>query len=125
MNTGIGPNGAIIDNSGLMDLLKKDADFASMSNLEKLKWGEELNDKVGQALAWLDIGNQLEDTGKTEGPITFTAKDAQGNVHTVTGTVNSDGSVTTADGATYSGVYQNYDGSYITSEEWIDPASMQ
>jgi hypothetical protein len=53
MNTGIGPNGAIIDNSGLMDLLKKDADFASMSNLEKLKWGEELNDKVGQALTWL------------------------------------------------------------------------
>ena len=125
MSTGIGPNGAIIDNSGLMDLLKKDADFASMSKLEKLRWGEELNDKVGQALAWLDIGNQLEDIGKTEGPITFTAKDAQGNVHTVTGTVNSDGSVTTAEGATYSGVYQNYDGSYTTSEEWIDPATIQ
>jgi hypothetical protein len=46
MGSGIDENGVIIDGSALMNLLKTDSQYASMSNLEKLKWAEELNDTV-------------------------------------------------------------------------------
>jgi hypothetical protein len=46
MEYGIDSNGMIVDGSALMNLLKDNSEYASMSNLEKLTWAEELNDTV-------------------------------------------------------------------------------
>ena len=117
MGSGIDENGIIVG-SDLWTLLTTQEDYASMSNLEKLQWAEDLKDLVAQAIQWLTVGNSTEALLKAgeiaEGDsITFTTADGR----QVTGTIQADGTVL-ADGKTYSDVYRNYDGSYVTTENY-------
>jgi hypothetical protein len=55
-----------------------------------MKWLEELENQVAQAIGYLSLSRQLEEIGTKEGTkITFT--DAEGNTHT--GTVDKNGNV--------------------------------
>ena len=118
MHEGIDENGVIIDGSALMEKLKTDQDYASKSNLEKLEWAESLNDTAAQALQWLQVGRQVENLDMEGQTIEFTTKDGK----TVKGKIDKEGNVTTKDGMVYEGVYQNYDGTFKTEENWKDPS---
>jgi hypothetical protein len=116
MDEGIGSDGIKVDSS-LWTLLSESDDYASMSRLEQLKWGEELNDNVAEALLWLTTGGRstkgLIDTGELSAgdAISFDTKDGE----TLEGTVQEDGTVE-ANGKIYSDVYQDSDGNYMTTE---------
>ena len=119
MTKGIGPNGIEV-NSELWTLMTNAEEYASKSVLEGLSWGNELNKQVRDGLGWLRVGQDTEsllaDNTLSEGQeITFKV----GN-NTLTGTLNADGTVS-AEGNTYSGVFRNYDGSFMTDEEYKAP----
>jgi hypothetical protein len=111
MDEGIDANGIKVGSS-LWELLAGQQDYASMSNLEKLEWANNLVDTAAQALLWIKSGNQLENLEMEGKTISFT--NADGKV--IKGTVGKDGSVTAEDGAVYKDVYRNYDGTYLTDE---------
>ena len=84
-----------------------------MSEIAKMEWLNDTNNMIAQALAYLEIGRQLEDIGSKAGTqIEFTTADGR----VLTGIINSDGSVTASDGSTYNNVYQGYDGKYYAGE---------
>jgi hypothetical protein len=57
---------------------------------------------IAQALAYLEVGRQLEDIGVAAGTqIDFTTSDGR----TLSGTVNEHGDVVTADGQVYNNVF--------------------
>ena len=115
--TGIDEDG-IISGSDLGDLLKSSANFKGMSELEKVDWLETLEDTASQALHWLEVGNQLENLDMKGKKIDFTTADGT----KLSGTIDKDGNIT-ADGKTYKNIYRNYDGTYVTREEYekIEP----
>ena len=120
MTQGIGPNG-IIAGSELENLLMESANFRAMSEIEKMNWLKELEDNVAKAVEWLKIGNSvssLKDQGdlKKGDKVTFTTADNK----TLTGKVNSKGQVV-VDGQVYEGVYRNFDGNYVTDENYKKP----
>ena len=117
MSSGIDENGIVIG-SDLYQLLAQNEDYPSMSNLEKLKWAEELVDQVAQAVQWLAVGNSTEALIKkgelSKGQqITFTTK----NGDEVTGTLQDNGDVIDSQGNTYTGVYRDQEGNWVTEEE--------
>ena len=120
MTYGIGPSG-IIAGSELEKLLMESANFRAMSEIEKMNWLKELEDNVAKAVEWLKIGNStssLKDQGdlKKGDKVTFTTADNK----TLTGKVNSKGQVV-VDGQVYEGVYRNFDGNYVTDENYKKP----
>ena len=117
MENGIDENGVIIG-SNLFDLLARSDEYVSKSVLEQLQWAADLKDMVAQAIQWLQVGRQLENLEMAGQSIEFTTADG----HTLTGTVNDDGSVTANDGKTYNDVYQNYNGAYMTQETKGNPS---
>ena len=123
MNTSMDDDG-IKAGSELEALLMDAASFEGMSNLEKMKWLEELENNVAMAIQWLMVGNStkgLLSTGqvKKDQSITFTTKDGK----PVTGTVQEDGTVKTSTGEVYKDVYRSYDGkTFYTTEDYIEPA---
>ena len=109
--------GTLVHGSELENLLKTGEAWDSLSEEGQMKWLEELENQVAQAIGYLSLSRQLEEIGTKEGTkITFT--DAEGNTHT--GTVDKNGNVVVknADGSTttWKDVYQSYDGSYQTLE---------
>jgi hypothetical protein len=56
MKTGISAIGNLIDGSELSELLKSDAGWSAMSALEKMKWLEDTNDTIADAVSWLKLG---------------------------------------------------------------------
>lgn len=122
MDEGINADGGLIRGSDLEALLQDSANFKGMSELGKVKWLEELENNLAEALKWLQVGNStkaLLDSGelKKGQKVTFTTSDGK----KVTGTLNEDGSITTKDGKTYKDVYKNYDGTYVTKEKFQEP----
>ena len=122
MDEGINADGGLIRGSDLETLLQDSANFKGMSELGKVKWLEELENNLAEALKWLQVGNStkaLLDSGelKKGQKVTFTTSDGK----KVTGTLNEDGSITTKDGKTYKDVYKNYDGTYVTKEKFQEP----
>ena len=115
--TGIDDDG-IISGSDLEELLKDSANFKGMSELEKVDWLETLEDTAAQALHWLEVGNQLENLDMKDNKIDFITADGT----KLSGTIDKDGNIT-ADGKTYKNIYRNYDGTYVTREEYekIEP----
>ena len=114
---GVSDTGELLEGSYLADLLKGDSGWQAMSQLEKMNWLDELTNNVKQAVIYLAHEQQLEseNVGITSGTITFT--NAKGE--TLTGTVQSDGSVRVASGNgyyTYTDVFRQYDGSFHTYE---------
>lgn len=112
---GVDATGALIHGSELEALLQKSESFAGMSKLEKMDWLDELTNTVKQGVIYLAHEQQLENIGIKSGNITFT--NAKGE--TLTGTVQSDGSVRVSSGNgyyTYTDVFQQYDGTFHTLE---------
>ena len=122
MGKGMDDDG-IIPGSELQNLLKEAANFEGMSELQKMDWLENLENNVAQAIQWLMVGNSskmLLSTGqiKENQKITFTTRDGQ----TVTGTVQSDGTIKTDTGEVYKDVYRSFDGkTFYTNEDYIAP----
>ena len=122
MNEGVDSLGNLIEGSELETLLKTSEGFLGMSELEKVKWLEDLENEVAEGFKWLRVGNSMKsllDSGVLNKgqSVTFTTKDGK----VVTGTLNDDGSVTTSDGKTYKNVYRSYDGTYKTTENYQTP----
>lgn len=115
MQDGVNAAGALIHGSELVEILGSAEGWDAMSEIQKMNWLSELEETSKQALQYFSQQRQLETIGKTSGTITFT--NANGEV--LTGTVQGDGSVVVSGNGgtyTYSGVYQNYDGTYRTLE---------
>lgn len=110
-------DGKIDPSSPLGKLLTANSDWKSMSEQQKATWVDDLEQTIMSGLAWI-IGEgssrQLEKIDGIAGK-TVTFRNSKGE--TLTGTVNKDGSVTTADGETYKDVVQMFNGDYTTAEE--------
>ena len=113
MDDGLDKDAGLVRGSRLEEILKNSDNFTGMSEIAKMEWLNDTNNMIAQALAYLEIGRQLEDIGAKAGSqIEFTTADGR----VLTGIVNSDGSVTASDGSTYNNVYQGYDGKYYAGE---------
>ena len=117
MDEGLDVDNGLVRGSRLEELLKNAEGFQGMSAIKQMEWMKDTNNMIAQALAYLEIGRQLEDIGMQSGSqIEFTTSDGR----TLTGTVNADGSVTASDGQTYNNVFQGYDGKYYAGENIAD-----
>lgn len=117
MDEGLDKDTGLVRGSRLEDLLKSADGYKGMSEISKMEWLNDTNNMIAQALAYLEIGRQLEDIGVGAGTeIEFTTSDGR----VLTGTVNSDGSVLGSDGKTYNNVFQGYDGKYYAGENIAD-----
>ena len=113
MATGVDAVTGLIPGSNLAQLLQNEAGFKGMSAIGQMEWMNETNNMIAQALAYLELGRQLENIGVEAGTeIEFVTADGQ----TLTGTVDENGVVTTADGTKYDNVYQTYDGTFRAGE---------
>lgn len=116
MATGVDAVIGLIPGSELEQLLQNEAGFKGMSAIGKMEWMNETNNMIAQALAYLELGRQLEDIGVKAGTkIEFVTADGQ----KLTGTVDKDGVVTTANGKKYDNVYQTYDGTFRAGENIV------
>lgn len=117
MDEGLDPDGGLVRGTRLESILKSAEGYEGMSEIAKMEWMNDTNNMIAQALAYLEIGRQLEDIGVGQGAqIEFTTTDGR----KLTGTVNADGSVTGSDGKTYNNVFQGYDGNYYAGENIAD-----
>lgn len=113
MDEGLDQENGLVRGSRLEAILKNAEGFKGMSEIAKMEWMNDTNNMIAQALAYLEIGRQLEDIGTKPGSqIEFTTSDGR----KLTGTVNEDGSVTASDGKIYNNVFQGYDGKYYAGE---------
>jgi hypothetical protein len=89
-------------------MLKNGEDFAGLSNLSKEEWQQELATQI--ALSYKHI---TEERRAQEGQtITFKTSDGK----TFSGVANEKGNIT-SNGYTYTGVHQNEEGEWVTSEK--------
>lgn len=119
MQEGVNAAGALIKGSELVSILGSAEGWDAMSEIQQMNWLSQLEETSKQALQYFAQQRQLENVGKKSGSITFTNANGQ----TLTGTVQSNGSVkvSTRSGTyTYKDVYQNYDGTYHTLEGQSD-----
>jgi TP901 family phage tail tape measure protein len=119
MQEGVNAAGALIKGSELVSILGSAEGWDAMSEIQQMNWLSQLEETSKQALQYFAQQRQLENIGKKSGSITFTNANGQ----TLTGTVQSDGSVKVSTGSgtyTYKDVYQNYDGTYRTLEGQSD-----
>lgn len=117
MDDGLDKDTGLVRGSRLEEILKSAEGYKGMSEIAKMEWMNDTNNMIAQALAYLEIGRQLEDIGtQTGSQIEFATSDGR----VLTGTVNDDGSVTASDGQTYNNVFQGYDGKYYAGENIAD-----
>ena len=117
MDEGLDVDNGLVRGSRLEELLKNAEGFQGMSTIKQMEWMKDTNNMIAQALAYLEIGRQLEDIGMQKGEkIEFTTSDGR----VLKGTVNADGSVRASDGQTYNNVFQGYDGKYYAGENIAD-----
>ena len=117
MDDGLDKDTGLVRGSRLEEILKSAEGYKGMSEIAKMEWMNDTNNMIAQALAYLEIGRQLEDIDtQTGSQIEFTTSDGR----VLTGTVNEDGSVTASDGQTYNNVFQGYDGKYYAGENIAD-----
>ena len=119
MTEGLDKDKGLLRGSTLASLLKDAANFEGLSYLESLDWWKDMDKMVAKALQYLELGRQLENIGIEEGTqVEF--YDIQ-NGQTLTGTVDKEGNVITADGIVYDNVYQGGDGNYYAGENRKKP----
>ena len=113
MDEGLDKDGGLIRGSQLETILQNSSNFSGLSTLGKMEWMNDTNSMIAQALAYLEVGRQLEDIGLSEGSsISFTTQDGK----KLTGVVDKDGNVVASDGQIYDNVYQGADGSYYAGK---------
>ena len=106
-------DGTVKPDSELMNLLKQDAGFESMSKIGQMDWMKETNNMISEGLLWL-TGQGAMTSYYNGKEIEFTTADGK----TVKGTVQADGTVKTSDGVIYKNVKRGMDGSFSTSENF-------
>ena len=111
---GLDKEHGLVRGSRLEEILRKSENFTGMSEIAKMEWLNETNNMIAQALAYLEVGRQLEDIGIKAGTeIEFTNKEGQ----RLTGIVDEEGNVKASDGKTYNNVFQGADGRYYSEED--------
>lgn len=120
LESGISKDGTLIKGSELETLLKKNGDVASLSALKQIEWLEEIENQIASGFAWLKQGNSTKGqvaTGQLKAgqSITFTNNKGQ----SITGKVQQDGTVLGNDGKTYTDVYQDYTGQYVSDKAGV------
>ena len=116
MQSGLNEQDGLVRGSKLEALLKDADTFSGLSNLEKMKWLDDINLSIAEALSYLKVGRQLEGLQMEGEQITFTNAEGQ----TKSGKVDAQGNITTSDGELYTEVYQGAEGSYYTTESQAD-----
>jgi hypothetical protein len=102
MDAGLDKEHGLVRGSRLEEILRESENFTGMSEIAKMEWLNETNDMIAQALAYLEVGRQLEDIGIEAGTeIEFTNKEGQ----RLTGIVDEEGNVKASDGKTYNNVF--------------------
>lgn len=118
MSTGLDAQGNLITGSELEALLKESATFEGLSEIGKMEWLLEIQRMIAEALAYLQIGRQLEDIGVPAGTeIEFVNE----NGEVISGMVDEQGNVVGSDGKVYSDVYQGWDGRYYSGSPGVEP----
>jgi hypothetical protein len=101
MANGLDKDNGLIRGSRLEEILQKADNFSGLSVIGQQEWWKEFNTMVAEALAYLELGRQLEDLGITNQEIEMVLP----NGSVVKGTVDDQGNVTTEDGRVYNNVY--------------------
>lgn len=113
MRSGLDEKTGLIRGSRLEEILQNEDNFDGLSAIGKQNWWIELNNQIAQALAYLEVGRQLEDIGVAEGTrIQFTGL----NGEKLSGVVNAEGDVVTDTGEVYDNVFQGANGEYFAKE---------
>ena len=113
MRSGLDEKTGLIRGSRLEEILQNEDSFDGLSAIGKQNWWIELNNQIAQALAYLEVGRQLEDIGVAEGTrIQFTGL----NGEKLSGVVNAEGDVVTDTGEVYDNVFQGANGEYFAKE---------
>lgn len=113
MRSGLDEKTGLIRGSRLEEILQNEDNYSGLSAIGKQNWWIELNNQIAQALAYLEVGRQLEDIGVAEGTrIQFTGL----NGEKLSGVVNAEGDVVTDTGEIYDNVFQGANGEYFAKE---------
>lgn len=113
MKDGLDKEKGLIRGSALESILKNSDNFSGLSAIGQMEWWTDMKTLISNALAYLELGRQLEDIGITNQEIEIVLPDGT----TVLGQVDEAGNVTTKDGTVYDNVYQGSDGRYYVGEQ--------
>ena len=111
LSSAIGPNGEILPDSKLMELLKEINNYEGLSELGRMKWLEGIETMMVQAFTWRKGEGVLPAFWEGK-DIDFTTKDGK----VISGRVQANGDVIGADGSTYENVKWQGGNSFITDE---------
>ena len=112
MDEGLDEENGLVRGSHLETLLREGAGYTGLSEIGKMNWLEETNTLIANALAYFEIGRQLEDIGVKKGEtIEFQTKDGK----ILSGIVDEKGNVQVGD-KLYTNVFQGYDGKYYAGD---------
>ena len=123
MDNGLDKDSGLLRGSRLEEILQNADNFKGLSVIGQMDWWTDMNGMIAQALAYLEVGRQLEDIGVEEGKeVEF--KTESGDV--IKGTIDAQGNVVDANGYIYDNVFQGADGKYyagknIKSQEELKP----
>lgn len=117
MESGLDENNGLIRGSRLETILKNSENFGGLSAIGQQEWWKEMNTMIAEALAYLELGRQLEDIGVKNQEIEIVLPSGQ----TIKGTVDDQGNVTGENGQVYNNVWQGIDGRYYAGENTQEP----
>lgn len=117
MENGLDENNGLIRGSRLETILKNSENFSGLSAIGQQEWWKEMNTMIAEALAYLELGRQLEDIGVKNQEIEIVLPSGQ----TIKGTVDDQGNVTGENGQIYNNVWQGIDGRYYAGENTQEP----
>lgn len=112
ISNGIDNNGIIIPGSNLEALLQNVVSKEGLSMIGTEDWWKETTESIKAGMAWLQMGQQLENLGVTSGSIDF----VNGDGKTLKGTVQGNGDVKVGN-QIYKDVYRDATGNYRTLEK--------
>ena len=113
ISEGVDATGSLVKGSELETLLKSTEGWSGLSEVGQMNWLQELQNIVALGFAYLSSNRQIKNLGVEAGrSINFT--DRNGKV--LTGVVDENGDVIVGD-TKYSGVFQDYAGTYRTFEK--------
>lgn len=114
MQEGLDPQGGLIRGSALEQILQKGENWKGMSEIGQMNWLLDLETMIAESMNWRMTHGQLEKQPDIKKGTKITFKDANGKE--LTGTVDDEGNVWTADNKYYKNVYKWIDGTYHTTE---------
>ena len=111
INNALNDDGSLNLDSDLVNLLKDIEEYAGMSGMEKDEFIKELVRQYSEGISFLELNR-----AKEEEKITFKTADGR----EITGVADAAGNIVTENGTSYSGVRQNMNGDWTTSENYYE-----